>query len=254
MERLKKRSGFTLIELLVVIAIVALLLSILMPSLQKARDAARAVVCRSNLRQWGIFFRLYTEDNNSRFMTWKDSSAPGAGTWIVPLYPYYEGGGEKMRLCPVASSIDETKPIKFRAWGTEINGVKHTNSYAINNWIYDLRPGVNNVWEMGQAKRRSWRTNKHSAGYMVPLFLEGWRWGGAVESRSEPAPPDEESRYEGMGRFCIDRHRGSINACFMDGSVSKVGLKQLWDQKWHKEYNMNNPLPQWPEWMQKYHD
>ena len=48
----KRYSGFTLIELLVVISIIALLLSIVMPTLTKAKDAARNVVCRSNLKQW----------------------------------------------------------------------------------------------------------------------------------------------------------------------------------------------------------
>ena len=74
---MKKTRAFTLIELLVVIAIIALLLAILMPSLKKARDQARGVVCKSNLSQWGKIFYLYAYDNDSKFMVWKQSSAPG---------------------------------------------------------------------------------------------------------------------------------------------------------------------------------
>ena len=51
---MRRHLGFTLIELLVVIAIIALLMAILMPALSKARDQARTIVCRSNLKQYGI--------------------------------------------------------------------------------------------------------------------------------------------------------------------------------------------------------
>ena len=62
-----KRKAFTLIELLVVIAIIALLMSILMPALARVKDQAKTIGCRANLKQWCLYFQMYTEDNSGKF-------------------------------------------------------------------------------------------------------------------------------------------------------------------------------------------
>jgi len=67
MKRVSKKTGFTLVELLVVIGIIALLISILLPSLNKARETANRVKCQSNLSQMGKALLLYSNENKGSF-------------------------------------------------------------------------------------------------------------------------------------------------------------------------------------------
>jgi prepilin-type N-terminal cleavage/methylation domain-containing protein len=71
-----KRKGFTLIELLVVIAIIAILMAILMPALKRAREQGQRAVCLSNLKQLGLTWILYADDNDDKLV-----SSEAGGTW-----------------------------------------------------------------------------------------------------------------------------------------------------------------------------
>jgi len=115
MGAMERRSGFTLIELLVVIAVITLLVSILMPSLSKAKQQTKATVCLSNLHQLGMVCSMYTDDNTGRMPHLRDWD------WVTPMYRYYR----KIELlrCPSASkpyympgSNEELVGGKFRAW------------------------------------------------------------------------------------------------------------------------------------------
>ncbi|AQQ71058.1 type II secretion system protein G [Limihaloglobus sulfuriphilus] len=89
MKSANRIKAFTLIELLVVISIIALLMAIMMPSLQKAREAAKGVVCKSNLKQIGLGVEFFAQDNND-WLPMLDGTGIGRRTVsdIFPEYPH----------------------------------------------------------------------------------------------------------------------------------------------------------------------
>jgi len=101
----KKRcdKAFTLIELLVVISIISLLVSILLPSLSKARDLARRAACASNIRSVGMGVQLYMENNNDMIPLYI-TSAGKPSTWNALMAEYvggiYNQDGLSIFKCP----------------------------------------------------------------------------------------------------------------------------------------------------------
>ncbi len=111
------RRGFTLIELLVVIAIIALLLSILMPSLQNAKKQATAVVCMSNQKQLAMAWFMYAEANDDKVV----DGGPRAGGTItcnVSSSPYYL----QTNATFVGMPENETGGTSYNSYEDEIRG------------------------------------------------------------------------------------------------------------------------------------
>jgi prepilin-type N-terminal cleavage/methylation domain-containing protein len=256
-----QRRGFTLIELLVVIAIIALLMSILMPALKRARQQARGVGCQSNLRQWGLMFAMYTQDNNGYFYSGYlqgSSNNMGNGEWwrecMRPL-----SKDKKMWLCPTAvknrsAAVDQafaTNP--FDAWRVPASQGADVGSYAPNGWMCNPRAGLTDLWGRGPIENH-WRTNAVRGADNIPVFTEGWWVDGWPRQTDEPAPFGDQTPVMGinqheMQRLCVDRHGGAQYCLFADWAAAKVSLKQLWQLKWHRTYDVSAAEPVWPQWM-----
>lgn len=273
-----RRSAFTLIELLVVISIIALLLSILMPALRRARAMARDVVCQSNQRQWGVAFATYASDWDGRFfegwLGWQHYER--RRTWLDATEMYVDSVDE-VRACPTATErrndMDSQGNIipgrgrgkePFAAWGYEDHFATKTmwGSYAFNAWVADPPRDID-VSHLGRGTCHSnyWRRSDVRATSEIPLITDGAWNEGRVQDFHQPPPRrdlsiGEATAGEGIWRFIQDRHRGRQNVTFLDGSVRSVGLKEMWTFRWHRNFSTRNRWTRegarWPEWMDRY--
>jgi len=131
MPKHRNSQAFTLIELLVVIAIIALLISILLPSLQKAKGLAQAVVCSANMRNVGIALHQYAHDNDdyviARIIGANEEENRYWMTFIAEDCEYLEKGDTY--FCPsseIPTYVDSERYDKsWNTWRVETFGMRH---------------------------------------------------------------------------------------------------------------------------------
>lgn len=121
---MKTERGFTLIELLVVIAVIAVLMGILLPSLNQARLHAKRTASAGNLRQLGLAIELYAQDNQGFFPETSHGLSGQAArqrSWVFTLSPYL-GDVNEVRVCPADPQRKERLEYP-------------TSSYVMNEYI-----------------------------------------------------------------------------------------------------------------------
>jgi prepilin-type N-terminal cleavage/methylation domain-containing protein len=242
---MKRRNGFTLIELLVVIAIIALLMSMLMPALHKAKGQAYIAVCNSSMHQWALIWKMFSDDNAGfEFNQIQDNIPPistamfpnrdGLNDWLDTIRENYsESLPVEMWMCPYATKLFTEGGINpHMAWEKE----GWRGSFVINLWMAK----GNVVDRPGGTIMRSWGSPAMAGAQYAPVQMDGqWK---DMEPFPEDVPLKTETAMwtpnaEEMQRACIKRHAPyHVYALFLDWSVRRLTIKELWLQKWNRDW------------------
>lgn len=259
-----KTRGFTLIELLVVIAIIALLMGILLPALGRARKQARATTCLAQLKQFGLAWFCYAQDNDG-YNIWYATSDKWAGGafWFYQLGPYFgdkefaEARGDtrkgvlRILRCPATKAWSDRfgDSIRYGAsdmvwqWRTPTSQSGrleyHEGSYTLNGWMQHSMtnndPGFFRKYDHAKEDTPlitdggwvdAWPRTEHVSALVNLIDLDG---SGLPGSPYRMAPNQ-------FTRIVLDRHSLAINIVFRDTHAERVPLKRLATYEWHRGF------------------
>jgi prepilin-type N-terminal cleavage/methylation domain-containing protein/prepilin-type processing-associated H-X9-DG protein len=278
---MNEKKAFTLIELLVVISILVFLMALLLPALQRARKQARAVACQANLRQWGIMFHGEDLANSGSSLFGGDDwrSDDPLGITAVDMWEHRYGTKvHGLLLCPMAARpaardrlVKSTGQLygygsTFEAWwytwpGPPVGPYTLAGSYGRN-----VNVGYDQVGQVESSSAHYWRSAAVKEASSIPVFFDCPQ-ALATSPDVKQGPPffyywnDLWLSIYNSTLF-IDRHKGGVNYLFLDWSVRKVGLKEIFTLRWDKLYDTANRWTKaggvtpvdWPAWMRGYKD
>jgi prepilin-type N-terminal cleavage/methylation domain-containing protein len=266
----KLPAGFTLIELLVVIAIIAILASLLIPALAKAKNKAQSVQCISNLKQIALSNSLYMQDEDGM-----NPYLPWPFLWMQTLAARYNAV-EKVRYCP---TVKERTPKQLttdigsndtwgkvnRSWIVADGAKIFQGGYGINGFFYNSRgrsandttnvdpygdddPGKTNHFPNEASINRPSQTGMFSDAYWVDF----WPKPSDLPCKDLYAASDRPNI--GLSRNAVPRHAaalgtapknhnpanrlpGATTVSFADLHVESVRLDNLWTKVvWNRNW------------------
>lgn len=256
MRRTHSRNAFTLIELLVVIAIIAILIALLVPAVQKVREAAARTQCRNNLRQIGIAMHSY-HDRAKRFPSGYVSTVSGGveqgpgwgwGTFLLddleqsPLRKSINvtidvrngmHATPRNQILPVFLCTSDSSVGTFTPEGATIS-IAHANYVAIfgSNEIED-NPGAGNgiffrnskinIYGIGDGTSNTLMVGERSSNLMLSTWtaaIPGIDEGQALVLGAADHPPNDPGAH---AEDFASRHVQGVNFLFADGSVRNIG-------------------------------
>jgi len=246
-------------------------MAILLSVVQRVRNQARAVVCQANLKQWGTILGLYVEENQGCFPRPLDATFFLCASLFGADFgderaPRLNGNDIKGILCcptAVRPRDERQRPddyrvydYTFRAWERSYKGVSFRGSYGFNKWLLKAQfdESIPHPWEGIDVFSLRGRAS-------IPTLLDSTEPDYYAFHHAK-GPPRRVGIRSGWGPFCINRHNGHVNGLFLDWSVRKVGLKELWTLKWHREFDTAGPWTKaggvqpedWPLWMRNFKD
>jgi prepilin-type N-terminal cleavage/methylation domain-containing protein/prepilin-type processing-associated H-X9-DG protein len=265
----QQRSAFTLVELLVVIAVIAILASLLLPALSRAKEKGKGVQCLTNERQIALSYRLaFDEDGVGRL----------AGPAVARWWMHQVGLAEHGWICPSAPFIPKKVRRDTPYYGT-VDLAWKTTSWARVWQFYsqdplETAPGLRagsyafNFWFLDPAQAwfepQKWAFENEGdirQPALTPVLGDGvYPWWTRPRATDQPPHnlalgyvPGLDSPVETMTGLCIPRHGGrpspvpqqwppdqrlpgAITVSFFDGHAEQVQLERLWQLYWHKDY------------------